>query len=68
LISHPEGGHRLKVFENRVLRRIFERKRGEAIEEQRRLHNEELSDLYASPNTSRVTKYKIMKWVRHVHV
>jgi hypothetical protein len=41
---------RLRVFENRVLRRIFGRKRDEATGEWRRLHKEELNDLYSSPN------------------
>ena len=41
---------RLRVFENRVLRRIFGPKRDEVTGEERKLHNEELSDLYCSPN------------------
>jgi hypothetical protein len=41
---------KLRVFENRVLRRIFGPKRGEGTEEWRRLHNEELNDLYSLPN------------------
>jgi len=44
---------RLRVFENRVLRRIFGTKRGEETEEWRKLHNEELNDLYPSPNIVR---------------
>jgi hypothetical protein len=47
---------RLRVFENRVLRRIFGPKRDEATGEWRRLHNEELNDLYSSPNIIRVIK------------
>jgi hypothetical protein len=42
---------RLRVFENRVLRRIFGPKRDEVTREWRKLHNEELNDLYSSPNT-----------------
>jgi len=45
---------RLRVFENRVLRRIFGPKRDEVIREWRKRHNEELSDLYFSPNIVRV--------------
>ena len=45
---------RLRVFEKRVLRRIFGPRRNEVIEEWRKLHNEELNDLYSSPNIVRV--------------
>jgi hypothetical protein len=48
--------HRLRVFENRVLRRIFGPKRDEVTEEWRQLHNEELRDLYSSPSIIRITK------------
>jgi hypothetical protein len=47
---------RLRVFENRVLRRIFGPKRYEVTREWRKLHNEELNDLYSSPNILRVIK------------
>ena len=47
---------RLMVFENRVLRRIFGPKRDEVTGEWRKLHNEELNDLYCSPNIVRVVK------------
>ena len=46
----------VRVFKNRVLRRIFGPKRGEVTGEWRRLHNEELNDLYCSPNILRVVK------------
>ena len=44
---------RLRVFENRVLRRIFRSNRGEVTGEWRKLHNEERNDLYSSPNIAR---------------
>jgi len=57
---------RLRVFENRVLRRIFGPKRDEVAGEWRKLHNEELIDLYSLPNIVRVIKSRRMKWVGHV--
>jgi hypothetical protein len=57
---------RLRVFENRVLRRIFEPKKEEVTEEWRKLHNEELHDLYCSPNIVRVLKSRRMRWAWHV--
>jgi hypothetical protein len=53
--------HRLRVSENRVLRRIFGPKRDEVTGEWRKLHNEELNDLYCSPNFVRVIKSKIIR-------
>ena len=52
---------RLRVFENRVLRRIFGPKRNEKIEEWRKLHNEELNVLYSAPNIVRVMKSRRMR-------
>jgi len=57
---------RLRVFENRVLRRIFGLKRYEVTGEWRKQHNEELNDLYCLPNTVRVIKSKRMRWAEHV--
>jgi hypothetical protein len=56
----------LRVFEKRVLRRIFGPKRDEATGEWRRLHNKELNDLYSSPNITWVIKLRRMTWVGHV--
>ena len=57
---------RLRVFENWVLRRIFGPKRDEVTGEWRELHNEELNDLYCSPNIVRVIKSRRMRWAGHV--
>jgi hypothetical protein len=54
------------VFENRLLRRIFEPKRNEVTGEWRKLHNEELSDLYCLPNTLRIMKSRKMRLAGHV--
>jgi hypothetical protein len=58
--------HRLRVFENRVLRRIFGPKRDEVTEEWRKLHNEELRDLYSSSSIIRINKSRRMSWSGHV--
>jgi hypothetical protein len=54
------------VFENRVLRRIFGLKRDEVTGEWRKLHNEELRDLYSSPSIIRMVKSRRMRWAGHV--
>jgi hypothetical protein len=58
--------HSLRVFESRVLRRIFGPKRDGVTGEWRKLHNEELNDLYSSPNIVRVIKSRRMRWAGHV--
>jgi hypothetical protein len=57
---------RLRVFENKVLRRIFGPKRDEVTGEWRRLHNKELYALYSSPNIIRVMKSRRLRWAGHV--
>jgi hypothetical protein len=57
---------RLRVFGNRVLRRIFGPKRDEVTGEWRKLHSEELNDLYSSPTIVRVIKSIRMRWAGHV--
>jgi hypothetical protein len=58
--------HTLRVFENRVLRRIFGPKRDEVTGEWRKLHNEELQDLYSLPSIIRIIKSRSMRWAGHV--
>jgi len=57
---------RLRRFENSVLRRLFEPKRDEVTGERRKLHNEELNDLYSSPSIFRLMKSRRMRWAEHV--
>ena len=57
---------KLRVFENMVLRRIFGPRKDKVTGEWRRPHNEELSDLYSSPNIVRVIKSRRMRWAGHV--
>ena len=57
---------RLRVFENRVLRRVFGPKRDDVTREWRKQHNEELNDLYSLPNIVRVVKSRRMSWAGHV--
>jgi hypothetical protein len=58
--------HRLRVFENKVLRRVFRPKRDEVTGGRRKLHNEVLHDLFSSPSIIRIIKSRRMKWARHV--
>jgi hypothetical protein len=60
------GEHRLRVFENKVLRRIFGPKRVEVTGEWRKLHNKELHDLYSLPSIIRIIKSRRMRWTRHI--
>jgi hypothetical protein len=63
--------HRLRVFENRVLRRIFEPKRNEVTGNWRKLHNEELHNLYSSPSIIRMIKstgHVARMWKRVMHI
>ena len=55
---------KLRVYENMVLRRIFGPRRDEVTGERWRLHNEELNNLYSSPNIVRVIKSRRLRWVR----
>jgi hypothetical protein len=57
---------KLRVFENKVLRRIFGPLRDKVTGEWRRFHNEELNDLNCSPNIVQVIKSRRMRWVGHV--
>jgi hypothetical protein len=56
----------LRVFENRVLRRIFGPRRDEVTVGWRKMHNEELHGLYSSPSIVRVIKARRMRWAGHV--
>jgi hypothetical protein len=66
LVADIEGGTRLRVFENGVVRGVFPVKGNELIGEWRKLQNEELNDLYSLPNIVRVVKSRTMRWAGHV--
>jgi hypothetical protein len=56
----------MMVFENKMLRRVFGLMRNEVTGEWRKLHNEELNDLYSSPNIVSVVKSRRIRWAGHV--
>jgi hypothetical protein len=62
----PREEHIKRMFENRVLRRIFGPKRDELTGERKKLHNEELHNLYSSPNTIGQSKSMRLRWAGHV--
>jgi len=66
LVADIAGGKEAEVFENMVLSRIFGPRREELTGELKRLHNEELNDLYSSSNIVRVIKSRRMRWAGHV--
>ena len=65
MVADMREERRLRVFENRVLR-IFGPKRDEVTGEWRKLHNEELNDMYSSPTIVLVIKSRRMRWAGHV--
>jgi hypothetical protein len=66
MVADIEGELRLRMFENRVLGKIFGLTREEVTGELRKQNNEELNDLYFSPKIVRVTKSRRMRWAGHV--
>jgi hypothetical protein len=66
VISDIQGEHRLKVFENGVLRKIFGQRRDEVIGGWTKLHNKELHNLHSSPNIIIQIKSRRMAWNGHV--
>jgi hypothetical protein len=58
--------HKLRVYETRVLRRIFELRRDEVTGGWRKLHNEEIRDLYSSPSIIRMIRSRRVRWAEHV--
>ena len=65
MVSHLERGAKVRLFDNKILRKIFGAKRDEIIGEQRKLHNSELQVLYSSPNIIRNLKSRQFTWAGH---
>jgi hypothetical protein len=65
-LSHSGRNRTLRVFENRVLRKISRPERDEVIGDLRKLHSEKLNDLYCTPNIIRLIKSKRIRWAGHV--
>jgi hypothetical protein len=66
LVSHTRGRTQIEGVQNRALSRIFGPKKEKVAEDWRRLHNEELHNLYNSPDIIRVIKLKRMNWAARV--
>jgi hypothetical protein len=66
MVSDGKREHKLRVFENRVLKRIFGPKRDVVMGGWRKLHNGELHNLYSSPSIIRIIKSRRMRWTGHV--
>ena len=66
MVADIAGGKEMRVFENKVLSRIYGPRRDEVTAEWRRLHNEEINVLYCSPNIVRVIKWRRMRWAGYV--
>jgi hypothetical protein len=64
--SPEERTHRLRVFQKRVFRGIFEPKREEALQHWKQLHNEEINNFHSSADISMMIKSRRMRWVGHV--
>jgi len=66
LVAHIQGGTSLRVFVNKVLRRIFEPKRDDVTEKWGKLHNEELNELYSTPTIIRLIIWRRMRLATHL--
>jgi hypothetical protein len=66
MVTEVREEHKLRVFENRMLRRIFEPKRDGVTGGCRRLHNKELHNLYSSTSIIRIIRWRSMRWAGHV--